>query len=85
MLTAMIVNRRPEAEFMFVAPTMEIAAIAYKQAKGTIRLDSELSKLFHVQDHIRKITHRRSGATLADQGRRHRHHYRVESDWDHDR
>jgi phage terminase large subunit-like protein len=64
MITAIIVNRRPEAEFMFVAPTMEIAAIAYKQAKGTIRLDPELSKLFHVQDHIRKITHRRSGATL---------------------
>jgi len=64
MLTAIIVNRRPEAEFMFIAPTMEIAAIAYKQAKGTIRLDSELTKLFHVQDHIRKITHRITGATL---------------------
>jgi phage terminase large subunit-like protein len=64
MLTALIVNRRPEAEFLFIAPTMEIAAIAYKQAKGTIRLDSELSKIFHVQDHIRKITHRKSGATL---------------------
>jgi phage terminase large subunit-like protein len=64
MVTAIIVNRRPEAEFLFIAPTMEIAAIAYKQAKGTIRLDEALSKLFHVQDHIRKITHRVSGATL---------------------
>src|SRR4029077_8241773 len=64
MLTALIVNRRPEAEFLFIAPTMGIAAIAYKQAKGTIRLDSELTKIFHVQDHIRKITHRKSGATL---------------------
>src|SRR5262245_46562825 len=64
MVTALIVNRRPEAEFLFVAPTMEVASIAYKQAKGTIRLDAELSKLMQVQDHIRKITHRRSGATL---------------------
>jgi phage terminase large subunit-like protein len=64
MLTAMIVNRRPEAEFLFIAPTMEIASIAYKQARGTIRLDTELSKIFHVQDHLRKITHRQSGATL---------------------
>jgi phage terminase large subunit-like protein len=64
MLTAIIVNRRPEAEFMFIAPTMEIAAIAYKQAKGMVRLDPELSKLFQLQDHLRKITHRRSGATL---------------------
>src|SRR5215475_3963209 len=64
MVTALIVNRRPEAEFLFVAPTIEVAGIAYKQAKGTIRLDSELSKIFHVQDHLRKITHRVSGATL---------------------
>jgi phage terminase large subunit-like protein len=64
MVTALICNPRPEAEFLFIAPTMEIAAIAYKQAKGTIRLDPELSKIMHVQDHIRKITHRQTGATL---------------------
>lgn len=64
MLTAIICNRRPEAEYLFVAPTMEIAAIAFKQARGTIRLDPALSALFHIQDHIRRITHRRSGATL---------------------
>jgi phage terminase large subunit-like protein len=64
MLTALLVNRRPEAEFMFIAPTIEIATIAYKQAKGTIKLDPTLSAWFHVQDHIRKITHRETGATL---------------------
>ena len=64
MLTAIIVNRRPEAEFMFIAPTIEIAGIAYRQAKGTIRLDPDLAATFHVQDHLRKITHRQSGATL---------------------
>jgi len=63
-LTALIVNQRPEAEFMFIAPTIEIASIAYKQAKGTVRLDGALSKLFHVQDNLKKITHRVSGATL---------------------
>src|SRR5262245_53178476 len=64
MVTALIVNRRPEAEFLLVAPTMEVAGIAFKQAKGTIRLDTELSKIFHIQDNLKKITHRRSGATL---------------------
>jgi phage terminase large subunit-like protein len=64
MLTAMIVNRRPEAGFMMVAPTMEIAGIAFKQAKGTIRLDKTLSDLFHIQDNLKRITHRVSGATL---------------------
>jgi phage terminase large subunit-like protein len=64
MVTAMIVNRRPEAEFLFIAPTMEVASIAYKQARGTIRLDPELTKIFQVQDNLKKITHRLSGATL---------------------
>jgi phage terminase large subunit-like protein len=64
MLTALIINPRPSAEFLFVAPTIEIASIAYRQAKGTIRLDPELSKILHVQDHIRKITHRQTGASL---------------------
>jgi phage terminase large subunit-like protein len=64
MVTALIVNRRPEAEFLFIAPTMEVAAIAYKQAKGTIKLDPELAKIFQVQDNFKRITHRVSGATL---------------------
>lgn len=64
MVAATILNRRPENEFLFIAPTIEIATIAFKQAKGTIRLDPDLDKLFQIQDHIRKVTHRRSGATL---------------------
>ena len=64
MVTAIVVNDRPEAEFQFIAPTIEIATIAYKQAKGTIKLDATLDKLFQVQDHLRRITHRQSGATL---------------------
>lgn len=64
MVVALIVNRRPEGEFLLVAPTKEIADIAFKQASGTIRVDPELDKLFHIQRHIRLITHRRTGATL---------------------
>lgn len=64
MLTAVIMNRRPEAEFNLIAPTIQIANIAFKQAMGTIRLDPELSKLFHIQRHIRTITHRTTGAIL---------------------
>lgn len=64
MVTALIVNRRPRAEFVLIAPTKEIAGIAFDQADGTIRLDAELAKLFHTQRHIKTITHRRSGATL---------------------
>jgi phage terminase large subunit-like protein len=65
MLTALIVNRRPAAEFILVAPTINIAARAYKAAKGAIKADPELDKVFHTQDHIQTITHRGNDATLS--------------------
>ncbi len=64
MVVAMIVNRRPNAEFLLIAPTKEIAGIAYKQASGIIKADSELAKLFHLQAHQKTITHRNTGAEL---------------------
>ena len=64
MLTALIMNRRPEAEFLLVAPTKEIANIAFRQARGTIKLDETLSKLFHVQNHTRTITRIVDGSTM---------------------
>ena len=44
MVVALIVNRRPEGEFLLVAPTKEIADIAFKQASATIRIDPLLPK-----------------------------------------
>lgn len=65
MLTAIIVNKRPAAEFVLVAPTINIAARAYNQAKGAIRADPALAKVFHTQDHIQTITHRGNDSTLS--------------------
>jgi phage terminase large subunit-like protein len=64
MLTAMIVNPVAAAEFLLIAPTKEIADISFRQASGMVRLDAELMKLFHLQRHIRTITHRNTGAML---------------------
>jgi phage terminase large subunit-like protein len=64
MLTATIMNRRPEAEFSFIAPTMKIANIAFSQAANTVRADPELDKLFQIREHIRTIEHRTMGAKL---------------------
>lgn len=64
MVATMIVNRRPMAEALLVAPTKEIANIAYKQAWGIIQADEHLAKLFHGQHHIRTITHRNTGASM---------------------
>lgn len=57
-VVALIMNRRPEAECLLIAPTKTIANISFKQAAGIIRLDAALSKLFHLQQHMRTITHR---------------------------
>lgn len=62
-VTAAILNERPEAECLLIAPTQEIAGIAFKQASGIIRLDAQLSQIFKVQAHLKKITHR---DTLAE-------------------
>lgn len=65
MLTAIIVNRRPAAEFSLIAPTMNIADRAYAAARGAIKADPELTKVFHLQDHGKLITHRGTDARLG--------------------
>ena len=64
MLTAVILCWREEEEHLILAPTKEVADNSFKPAAGMIRADEELSALFHVQDHVRTITHRVSRASL---------------------
>lgn len=64
MVTALILNWRVSAEMIILAPTVEIANNAFAPARDMIKVDEDLSELFHVQDHVRTITHRTMGATL---------------------
>jgi phage terminase large subunit-like protein len=64
MVTALLVNRRPRAEFLIVAPTQEVADLAFRQAVGMIESDPVLAALFHVQEHLKKITYRSTRAFL---------------------
>jgi phage terminase large subunit-like protein len=66
MLTALLMNERPNAELLFVGPTQEIANLAFEQASGMIEADESyfLSKRFQVRDHVKEIIDRKTGATL---------------------
>lgn len=66
MLTALLLNERPRAEFLFVGPTKAVADLAFAQALGMVEADEEgvLAKRLHLQEHLKQITNRRTKARL---------------------
>jgi len=64
MLTALIRNWRESAEFLILSPTVEIANNSFSPARDMIRADEKLNDMFQIQEHVRTITHRNTGATL---------------------
>lgn len=64
MLTALLMNERPNAPFALFGPTQEIADLAYTAVSGMVEADPALTKIFHVRDHLKTVENRLSGATL---------------------
>ncbi len=66
MLTSLLLNERPKAEFLLIAPTQPIAEIAFNQVAGMIEADARLSRRdsMHVQPHLKRVTWLPTGATL---------------------
>jgi phage terminase large subunit-like protein len=64
MLTAIIVNHRPSAEFLILAPTKEGAENAYKPIRDMINADEDLQSRFAIQEHTKTITDRLNQSTL---------------------
>jgi len=62
MLATLLLNERPRAKFILVAPTQDITEMAFAQATGAIRLSPALLERVHVQDHLKKLTDRKTGA-----------------------
>src|SRR5580704_5564317 len=55
LLTAMLMNRRPRAEALFVGPTQAIADNAYDKAVGMIESSRDLKRRFRTRDHVKTI------------------------------
>jgi phage terminase large subunit-like protein len=72
-LIAAIMNDRPKAELVLIAPSHNVAEIAFEQIAGMIALDRDLGGpdglgkeggVFLVQTHLKKITHKTTKATI---------------------
>jgi phage terminase large subunit-like protein len=75
MMTALLMNKRPNGGFLLTGPTHDISEIAYGAAYGMIEADDDwqrqengqegyLKKVLHSRDHIKTIEHRNTGASL---------------------
>lgn len=71
-LTALLLNDRPNAEMLIVAPTKEVADTCFRQAARMVEADppdpetgkTYLPARFHVAEHLKTITDRVNGSTL---------------------
>lgn len=64
MLTALILNHRPSAEFLILAPTKEGADNAFNPVRDMIDAEPDLQDRFLVQEHYKTITDRLNKSTL---------------------
>lgn len=64
MLTALILNWRDSAEFLIIAPSVEVAGNSFGPAADMVNADPELRRLLRVEPFRKTIRHRTTGATL---------------------
>lgn len=64
MITALLMNTRPRAEYLLVGPTQAIADLAFSQAAGMVEAEPDLQRRFKIRDHVKEIVDLTSGAKL---------------------
>lgn len=60
-------NTTRNVKGVIAAPTQEVSETCFEQASHMISLDTDLEKLLNVQEHLKKITNRVTGAVLKIQ------------------
>lgn len=63
-LTALYLAETPNAQMLLIGPSHNISARGFNQAQGMIRIDPQLKEIFHIQDHLKTITRRKTGTKL---------------------
>jgi phage terminase large subunit-like protein len=64
MLTELILNKRPRAEFLIVAPSHAIALLSFGQIVGMVEANAGFAANIEIQNHLKKITNSKTGAAL---------------------
>jgi phage terminase large subunit-like protein len=64
MITALLRNWRQSAEYLILAPTLEVANNSFFPARDMIKADPELAEILKIQENLKTITHLLTGATL---------------------
>lgn len=64
MLTVMLMNKRPNAEALFIGPTQKVSDTAYDQAAGMIEASPDLQRRFHTRDHEKTIVDLGNGSEM---------------------
>lgn len=64
MLSVMLMNKRPNAEALFVAPMQSIAIRAFDQAAGMIELSKDLKRRFSATAHNKTVTDLVNGSVM---------------------
>lgn len=65
MLTALLMNARPNASLIMTAPVRDVAQLAFDAAAGAVELDDVLKRKLRVVEHRKMIIHRDTKAELA--------------------
>ncbi|WP_306150634.1 terminase large subunit domain-containing protein [Roseovarius sp. MMSF_3281] len=63
-LTALYMEDTPNAQMLLIGPSQNISARCFDQAQAMIRLDPQLVKVFHIQDHLKRISRYSTGTSL---------------------